>query len=110
MFAYFVQEYNNKTNYCGLPKLSIIVLWEVNMNKLIYVGIDIAKTNHYATFANSNSEVLIKSFKFTNDLAGFLILENKLKLYAKKDIIIGFESTAHYANSLMLYLFNKGYD
>lgn len=76
------------------------------MNK-IYVGIDIAKHDHYASFINSDGVILIKSFKFTNDLSGFNILEDKLNSYSKDDIIIGFESTAHYANSLMLYLFNK---
>jgi transposase len=78
------------------------------MNK-INVGIDIAKNEHYASFINSSGEVLIKPFKFTNDPAGFKILEDKLNLYSKDDIIIGFESTAQYANSLMIYFFNKGY-
>ncbi len=79
------------------------------MNKII-IGIDIAKKEHYASFINSSGEILIKPFKFTNDLAGFKILEDKLNLYPINDIIIGFESTAHYANSLMVYFFYKGYD
>lgn len=79
------------------------------MNK-INVGIDIAKNEHYASFINSSGEILVKPFKFTNDLTGFKILEDKLKLYSTNDIIIGFESTAHYANSLMFYFFNKGYN
>lgn len=78
------------------------------MNK-IYVGIDIAKKEHYASFINSNGEILVKPFKFTNDPAGFKILEDKLTLYSINNIVIGFESTAHYANCLMICFFNKGY-
>lgn len=79
------------------------------MNK-IFVGVDIAKKEHFASFINSSGENLTKTFKFTNDLAGFNILEEKLKLYPKHDIVIGFESTAHYANAMLLYFFNKGYN
>ena len=79
------------------------------MNK-IHIGIDIAKKIHYASFIDSSGEILIKPFKFTNDQAGFDILEDKLKSYSKDDIVIGFESTAHYANNLMIYFFNKGYN
>ena len=34
---------------------------------MIYVGIDIAKLNHYASAISSDGEVLLEPFKFTND-------------------------------------------
>ena len=34
---------------------------------MIYVGIDIAKLNHFASVISSDGEELIKPFKFTND-------------------------------------------
>ena len=34
---------------------------------MIYVGIDIAKLNHFASAISSDGEELIKPFKFTND-------------------------------------------
>ena len=34
---------------------------------MIYVGIDIAKLNHFAAAISSDGEILIEPFKFTND-------------------------------------------
>ena len=73
---------------------------------MIYVGIDIAKLNHFASAISSDGEVLIEPFKFTNDGDGFQMLVSKLdSLYAEPDsIIIGLESTAHYGDNLVRYL------
>ena len=63
---------------------------------MIYVGIDIAILNHFASAISSDGEVLIQRFKFTNDADGFQMLVAKLiSLNAEPDsIIIGLESTA----------------
>ena len=45
---------------------------------MIYVGIDIAKLNHFASAISSDGEELIKPFKFTNDNDGFQLLISKL--------------------------------
>ena len=73
---------------------------------MIYVGIDIAKLNHFASAISSDGEVLIEPFKFTNDDDGFQMLVQKLdSLDAEHDsIIIGLESTAHYGDNLVRYL------
>lgn len=73
---------------------------------MIYVGIDIAKLNHFASAISSDGEVLIEPFRFTNDGDGFQMLVSKLdSLYAEPDsIIIGLESTAHYGDNLVRYL------
>lgn len=34
---------------------------------MIYVGINIAKFNHFASAISSDGEILIEPFKFTND-------------------------------------------
>ena len=41
---------------------------------MIYVGIDIAKLNHFAAAISSEGEILIEPFKFTNDYDGFYLL------------------------------------
>ena len=41
---------------------------------MIYVGIDIAKLNHFASAISSDGEELIKPFKFTNDNDGFQLI------------------------------------
>lgn len=77
---------------------------------MIYVGIDIAKLNHYASAISSDGEVLLEPFKFTNDNDGFCLLDSKLKSFEKDQFIIGLESTAHYGNNLLMYLVPKGYN
>ena len=76
---------------------------------MIYVGIDIAKLNHFASAISSDGEVLIKPFQFTNDNDGFLKLVSLLSQFKKDELIIGLESTAHYANNLLLFLVPKGF-
>ena len=76
---------------------------------MIYVGIDIAKLNHYASAISSEGEVLLEPFKFTNDNDGFYTLVSKLNQFEKDKVIIGLESTAHYGNNLLAFLVPKGY-
>ena len=76
---------------------------------MIYVGIDIAKLNHFASALSSDGEVLIEPFKFTNDSDGFFMLLSKLSSFDKNNIVIGLESTAHYGNNLLMFLVPKGY-
>jgi len=76
---------------------------------MIYVGIDIAKLNHYASAISSEGEVLLEPFKFTNDNDGFYTLVSKLNRFEKDKVIIGLESTAHYGNNLLAFLVPRGY-
>ena len=46
---------------------------------IIFVGIDIAKLNHFAAAISSDGEILIEPFKFTNDADGFQLLVSKLE-------------------------------
>lgn len=78
---------------------------------MIYVGIDIAKLNHFASAISSDGEILMKPFKFTNDGDGFQLLLSKLETLALEDdsIIIGLESTAHYSDNLVRYLVARNF-
>lgn len=72
---------------------------------MIYVGIDIAKLNHFASAISSDGEILMQPFQFSNDGDGFQMLTSKLETLAlEDDIIIGLESTAHYGDNLIRYL------
>ena len=75
-------------------------------NLMIYVGIDIAKLNHFASAISSDGKLLMEPFKFTNDGDGFSLLESNLASICddKDNIIIGLESTAHYGDNLVRYL------
>lgn len=76
---------------------------------MIYVGIDIAKLNHFASAINSDGVVLIEPFEFLNDNDGFYMLLSKLNSFEKDSIIVGLESTAHYGNNLVSFLVAKGF-
>lgn len=66
---------------------------------MIYVGIDIAKPNHFVSAISSEGEILIEPFKFTNDADDFHMLASKLDSFDKASTIIGLESTAHYGSN-----------
>ena len=74
-----------------------------------YVGIDIAKENHYAAIVSADGEVLKKPFRFKNTADGFALLKDAMSVYDKAEILIGMESTAHYGLNLLSWLFGQGY-
>ena len=76
---------------------------------MIYVGIDIAKQTHYASVINSDGEILVQPFAFSNDHSGFQKLLKHLDSYSKDKLYIGLESTAHYAENLTSFLFTRGF-
>lgn len=77
---------------------------------MIYVGIDIDKTNHYASIVNySTGQVLESPFLVTNNKQGFDLLYSKIKDFNKDKLLIGLESTAHYGNNLVFYFHEKGF-
>ena len=76
---------------------------------MIYVGIDVAKTNHYASIIDSNGEVIYEPFLVKNNQDGFNLLYQKIKNYDKDKLLIGLESTAHYGNNLIYFFFKKGF-
>ena len=77
---------------------------------MIYVGIHIAKLNHFASALSSDREILIEPFKLLNDLDGFQLLISKLEAYSKDELIIGLQSTAHYGDNLIRYLVAKTFN
>ena len=60
---------------------------------MVYVGIDIAKLNHFASAISSDGKELMKPFKFTNDGDGFQMLNSRLTDLSCEgsSIIIGLE-------------------
>ena len=74
----------------------------------IYVGIDIAKLNHFAAAISSDGEIILEPFKFTNDADGFQLLVSKLESFDKNSII-GLESTTYYSDNLVRYLVAEFY-
>lgn len=75
---------------------------------MIYIGVDIAKTNHYASIVDySTGEVIENPFLITNNKQGFDLLYSKIKDLDKEKVLIGLESTAHYGNNFIFYFHEK---
>lgn len=70
-----------------------------------FVGIDISKYKHDCYIINAADQIIVAKFTIKNDKDGFNELLTSLQsLSTPEDIRIGFESTAHYALNLELFL------
>lgn len=76
---------------------------------MIYVGIDIAKSKHFAAVMSSDGEILVDPFPFSNDALGFQNFLSKIDSFDKETLLIGLESTAHYGENVISFLFNLGF-
>lgn len=76
---------------------------------MIYVGIDIAKNTHFASAVNSDGEVLLKPFSFSNSNEGFILLLSKINEFPIDQCLIGMESTGHYSDNIVSFLYSKGF-
>lgn len=77
---------------------------------MIYVGIDVAKLNHFASLISSDGEILVGPFQFSNEGDGFQYLVSAFEPFDDEEIIIDLESTAHYADNLIRFLVVEGYN
>lgn len=75
-----------------------------------FVGIDIAKNTHWASCLSSDGEIIFEPFSFSNDNNGFQKFISKLESLDKTKILIGLESTAHYGENIISYLFNLDFN
>ena len=79
------------------------------MTKL-FCGIDVDKYEHVASIYNpSTGEIILDSLHFTNEDKGFKTLLVNLRKNKDNEIMIGFESTGHYHQTLFNYLTSKKY-
>lgn len=74
---------------------------------MVYIGIDIAKFKHFASVVSSDGKVIVNPFSFENSRQGFMKFVEEIKNF--KDPLIGLESTGHYAENLIFFLYQLGY-
>lgn len=77
---------------------------------MIYVGIDIAKETHVAAAVDSDGVIIIEPFSFSNNHEGFKFLKSKLDSLDKNNVLVGLESTAHYAENVIFFLHSLGFN
>lgn len=74
---------------------------------MVYIGIDIAKFKHFASVVSSDGKVIVKPFSFENSRKGFMKLIEKIENFQYP--LIGLESTGHYAENLIQFLYERNY-
>ena len=77
---------------------------------IYYAGIDVAKYKHTCCVADSNGEVVVRSFDFANSAEGYALLLKTLDaLGPRGSVKVGMESTGHYHENLCRRLLAEGY-
>lgn len=74
---------------------------------MVYIGIDIAKFKHFASVISLDGKVIVKPFPFENSRQGFMKLIEEIENF--HDCLIGLESTGHYAENLIQFLYERNY-
>jgi transposase len=81
--------------------------------KILIVGIDVAKSIHHAFFGTANGKTVLKGLRITNDADGFLHLVTRAHYYMNRDgfeqVVFGIEPTSVYHKPLAEHLVNKGH-
>lgn len=76
---------------------------------MTFIGIDIAKNIHFASAVNSDGEVLVNPFPFENSKKGFDLFLSKFESFDLNNCLVGLESTGHYGDNLICFLFPRGF-
>jgi transposase len=78
----------------------------------LVVGMDIAKSKHYACFADERGRVLKKSFPVFQTREGFeafyQVILQAMKEFGKTEVLVGIEPTGHYWLNLAYFLADLG--
>lgn len=78
----------------------------------LVIGIDIAKSKHFACAIDDRGRVLQKSFPIVQSRIGFEAFYERLlalkAMHDKQDILVGFEPTGHYWMNLAAFLTHYG--
>ena len=85
-----------------------------DLSRVLVVAIDGAKKSHKALLADGFGEIITDTFGFPNDLAGAKMFAGSVRKAAVDinafKIIVGLEPTGHYAENLVAYLLEQGFD
>ena len=77
---------------------------------IVSVGIDVAKDKHDCFIQSSEGEVLADVFTISNNMDGFNILLEKIRICTSPQdkIKVGLEATGHYSYNLLGFLLDNG--
>ena len=89
----------------ALWKTSVLKIFIRRYLPMYFIGIDISKYKHDCCIISAADQKVVSKFTIKNNKDGFdKLLTSINSLASPEDIRIGFESTAHYALNLELFL------
>lgn len=74
------------------------------------IGIDVGKFNHCACVVDSDGEVFVKPFFFSNNHDGFASFLKNTEQFKSQRHIAGLEATGHYGDNLVNFLISNDYE
>lgn len=87
--------------------------FNIALDPVLYVAIDVAKYFHKAMIFDLDKNVLEKPFTFDISRQGFNLLLEKIKQHASKlkteSVVVGMEATGHYHETLVEHLRSNGF-
>ena len=76
---------------------------------MIFIGVDISKSKHYAIAVDEKGHELCKAFSFENTEDGFNSFFNTVSGYMNSDAVcVAMEATGHYWLNLYAFLYDQG--
>jgi len=114
MVSIFKHEAGNPSGLSSSGRSLKEVLASCSPAQILYVPIDVAKTNHSAMIVNFVGEVITPKFDFPYNTHGIQFLHHKI-VHARKQtqaqkLFLGLEATGHYHENLTGSLQAMGYD
>lgn len=77
---------------------------------MFYLGIDIAKNTHVASFMDEKGKTIFKGFSFSNTTDGGKSLLDMIQRYSDfSSVIVGMEATGHYWLSIYSFLYDYNF-
>lgn len=68
------------------------------------ICIDVGKNSHWANVMTPLKDIIVKPFRFSNDIKGYNRLLEAISPYLKKNHLVGMEDTGHYGDNLRIFL------
>jgi len=81
---------------------------------MLFVGIDVSKSNHSCYIIDSEGTIYENNLQILNNLQGFKTLSQTIisicQIHNYKNVKIGLESTGHYSTNITNYLYSEGFE
>lgn len=81
---------------------------------MLFVGIDISKSNHSCYIIDSEGTIYENNLQISNNIQGYKTLSQTIhsicQIHNYQNVKIGLESTGHYSTNITNYLYSEGFE